>query len=92
MISALGALNGSILSNARVPYAMARDGMFFSSIARVSAKTRVPVTSIMVQAIWSSVLALSGTFDQLTDCLLFASWIFYGPRHLVSLCAAADEA
>ena len=78
VISAFGALNGSILSNARVPYAMARDGMFFSSIAHVSAKTRVPVTSIMVQAVWSSVLALSGTFDQLTDCLLFASWIFYG--------------
>jgi APA family basic amino acid/polyamine antiporter len=78
VISALGALNGSILSNARVPYAMARDGLFFSGIARVSAKTRVPVTSIMVQAVWSSVLALSGTFDQLTDCLLFASWIFYG--------------
>ena len=78
VISALGALNGSILSNARVPYAMARDGKFFASLAHVSAKTRVPVTSIMVQAVWSSVLALSGTFDQLTDCLLFASWIFYG--------------
>jgi APA family basic amino acid/polyamine antiporter len=38
----------------------------------------VPVIAIMIQAVWSSVLALSGTFDQLTDCLLFASWIFYG--------------
>jgi basic amino acid/polyamine antiporter, APA family len=38
----------------------------------------VPVTAILVQAFWSCVLALSGTFDQLTDCLLFASWIFYG--------------
>ncbi len=78
VVSALGALNGSILSNARVPYAMARDGVFFASQARLSRTTRVPVIAIMIQAVWSSVLALSGTFDQLTDCLLFASWIFYG--------------
>src|SRR5262249_22403077 len=78
VVSALGALNGSVLSNARVPYAMARDGVFFASQAKLSRNTRVPVIAIMIQAVWSSVLALSGTFDQLTDCLLFASWIFYG--------------
>ena len=78
VVSAIGALNGSILSNARVPYAMAHDGLFFRRMARLSAGTRVPVFSLIVQAIWSCVLALSGTFDQLTDCLLFASWIFYG--------------
>ncbi|HZS10561.1 MAG TPA: amino acid permease [Blastocatellia bacterium] len=78
VVSALGALNGSILSNARVPYAMARDGVFFQKMADLSASTRVPVFAIIIQAIWSCVLALSGTFDQLTDCLLFASWIFYG--------------
>ena len=44
----------------------------------LSAGTRVPVWAVIVQAVWSSVLAVSGTFDQLTDCLLFASWIFYG--------------
>lgn len=78
VISAFGALNGSILSNARVPYAMARDGLFFSRMADLSARSRVPVFAVVIQAIWSSVLAVSGTFDQLTDCLLFASWIFYG--------------
>lgn len=78
VVSALGALNGSILSNARVPYAMARDGVFFKDMAKLSATTRVPVIAILIQAVWSCVLALSGTFDQLTDCLLFASWIFYG--------------
>lgn len=77
-ISAFGALNGSILSNARVPYAMARNGMFFEKMGALSAGTHVPVFGLIVQAIWSCVLALSGTFDQLTDCLLFASWIFYG--------------
>lgn len=78
VVSAIGALNGSILSNARVPYAMAEDGLFFRRMSALSKTTRVPVFSILVQAIWSCVLALSGTFDQLTDCLLFASWIFYG--------------
>jgi basic amino acid/polyamine antiporter, APA family len=62
---------------------MARDGVFFSNMAGLSKTTRVPVVAIMIQAVWSSVLALSGTFDQLTDCLLFASWIFYG------LCASS---
>jgi APA family basic amino acid/polyamine antiporter len=83
VVSALGALNGSILSNARVPYAMARDGVFFSKMASLSNTTRVPVIAIMIQAVWSCILAMSGTFDQLTDCLLFASWIFYG------LCASS---
>lgn len=78
VISAIGALNGSILSNARVPFAMAKDGLFFPAMARLSAGTRVPIIALVVQAIWSCVLALSGTYDQLTDCLLFASWIFYG--------------
>lgn len=77
VISALGALNGSILANARVPFAMARDGLFFKPLAKLNSGTRVPVACLMVQAFWACVLALSGTFDQLTDCLLFASWIFY---------------
>jgi APA family basic amino acid/polyamine antiporter len=78
ILSTLGALNGSILSNARVPFAMARDGVFFASMARLSPSTHVPVRSIVVQAAWSCLLALSGTYDQLTDCVIFASWIFYG--------------
>jgi len=77
ILSTLGALNGSILSNARVPFAMARDGVFFASMAGLSPRTHVPVWSIVVQATWSCLLALSGTYDQLTDCVIFASWIFY---------------
>ncbi|MDX1928956.1 MAG: amino acid permease [Pirellulaceae bacterium] len=77
MVSALGALNGSILSNARVPFAMARDRLFFKPFGLVHATTRVPVLCLIFQGFWASVLALSGTFDQLTNCLLFASWIFY---------------
>ncbi|NBO65402.1 MAG: amino acid permease [Acidobacteria bacterium] len=78
ILSAMGALNGSILANARVPYAMANDGLFFSFMSRLHAISRVPVAAILMQAVWACVLALSGTFDQLTDYVIFASWIFYG--------------
>jgi len=78
MLSSWGSLQTSILGTARIPYAMARDGLFFKSLARVSRKSRVPVIALMVQAVWAAVLALSGTFDQLTDLAIFAFWLFYG--------------
>ena len=77
IISTLGLLNGSLLTNARIPYAMARDGLFFARFSRLNESTAVPITSIIVLAIWASLLAISGTFDQLTDCVVFAGWIFY---------------
>jgi APA family basic amino acid/polyamine antiporter len=77
VFSALGAMNGSIMTGARVPYAMASDGLFFKALARVSQKSNVPVASILVQASVAIALALSGTFDQLTDYVVFAAWIFY---------------
>jgi basic amino acid/polyamine antiporter, APA family len=78
VLSALGAMNGSVLTGARVPYAMAIDGLFFKFFSRINNKTLVPVTAILAQGFWASVLALSGTFYQITDCVVFASWIFYG--------------
>jgi APA family basic amino acid/polyamine antiporter len=77
VFSALGAMNGSIMTGARVPYAMASDGLFFKQLGNVSVKSQVPVASIMVQASVSIMLALSGTFDQLTDYVVFSAWIFY---------------
>jgi APA family basic amino acid/polyamine antiporter len=77
LLSAVGVLNGSILTNARIPYAMARDGLFFRRFAELNARTSVPVAAIAGQAVWASVLAVSGTFDQLTDCVVFAGWLFY---------------
>jgi basic amino acid/polyamine antiporter, APA family len=78
LLSSWGSLQTSILGTARIPYAMARDGVFFQSLARVSKGTRVPVIALIVQAVWAGVLALSGTFDQLTDLAIFAFWLFYG--------------
>jgi APA family basic amino acid/polyamine antiporter len=78
MASSVGTLHTSILTGARVPYAMARDGLFFQNLARLNPKTRVPIGALVVQCVWACVLALSGSFDTLTDYVIFGSWIFYG--------------
>lgn len=77
MASSLGTLHTSVLSGARVPYAMAQDGLMFPRLAKVSERTRVPVTALIVQGIWACLLALSGSFDTLTNYVVFGSWIFY---------------
>jgi APA family basic amino acid/polyamine antiporter len=78
MISIFAALNGSILTGARVPYAAARDGLFFSAIARVNPKYHTPGVSILVLSAWSCLLVLSGKYDDLFNLVIFASWILYG--------------
>jgi len=77
MTSSFGALHASILATSRVPYAMARDRLFFKGLAKVSPRTHVPIRSLVVLGIWSSVLALSGSYDQLTDAAVFALTLFY---------------
>jgi basic amino acid/polyamine antiporter, APA family len=77
MTSSFGALHASILATSRVPYAMARDGMFFRGLAKVSPRTHVPIRSLIVLGIWSSVFALSGSYDQLTDAAVFSLTLFY---------------
>jgi APA family basic amino acid/polyamine antiporter len=78
MISIFAALNGSILSGSRVPYAAARDGYFFHSIARVHPRYHTPGVSIIVLNLWASLLVLSGKYDDLFNLVIFASWILYG--------------
>jgi len=77
MISTFGASNGTIMMSARVSYAMAEEGLFFKKIGEITPQFRTPGPSLILQGIWSSLLVLSGTFDQLTDMLIFVSWIFY---------------
>lgn len=78
MISSFGSLHASVLANSRIPYAMARDGLFFRSLSVLSPRSNVPARAILAQAAWGSVLAISGTYDSLTDSVIFASWLFYG--------------
>jgi APA family basic amino acid/polyamine antiporter len=76
MLSSLGTLHTSILSGSRIPYAMAQDGLFHRGMARLSV-TNVPVRALIFQGILACILALSGSFDTLTDYVIFGSWIFY---------------
>ena len=79
MISIFAALNGSILTGARVPYAMAKDGLFVKAIGDVHPKHFTPANSIVALTAWSMVLVLaSGNYDELFTYVIFASWILYG--------------
>jgi basic amino acid/polyamine antiporter, APA family len=78
MISIFAALNGSILTGSRVPYAMARDGLFIRSFGTVHPQFRTPGISILGLSAWSALILLSGRYKQLYTCVIFASWILYG--------------
>jgi APA family basic amino acid/polyamine antiporter len=78
MISSFGSVHASVLANSRIPFAMARDGLFWRALARLSPRSNVPVRALLAQGAWGSVLAVSGTYDTLTDSVIFASWLFYG--------------
>jgi APA family basic amino acid/polyamine antiporter len=78
MVSSFGSLHASVLANSRIPFAMARDGLFFRGLKRLSPRSNVPVRAILAQATWASVLAISGSYDTLTDSVIFGSWLFYG--------------
>jgi APA family basic amino acid/polyamine antiporter len=75
-MSIFGSLLIASLVCARIPYAMARDGIFFSALARVSPRTRVPIRALVAQAGWAIVLVLSGSYDVLTDYAIFSVLIF----------------
>ncbi|MGD0297807.1 MAG: amino acid permease [Bryobacteraceae bacterium] len=78
MISIFAALNGSILSGSRVPFAMARDGLFFRRVAFVHPQHRTPSVSILALSAWGALLVLSGRYSQLYTYVIFASVILYG--------------
>jgi APA family basic amino acid/polyamine antiporter len=77
IVSTFGAVNGSILSTSRIFYAMARSKLFFKSLGNVHSKYRTPHISLLVLGFWSAVLVLTGTFDIITDYVMFAAWLFY---------------
>jgi len=76
-VSTFGCNNGLILSGARVYYAMARDGLFFRPAGRLAPDTRTPAWALVAQAVWTSVLCLSGTYEQLLNYVIFAALLFY---------------
>lgn len=78
LLSTFGATNCQLMPHSRVYFAMARDGLFFPGADRVSPKYHTPSIALLIQGVWASILVMSGTFDQLTDMVIFASFIFYG--------------
>jgi basic amino acid/polyamine antiporter, APA family len=77
LVSTFGCNNGLILSGARVYYAMAKDGLFFRSASRLHSTYKTPVVSLAMQAAWTCLLCLSGTYGQLLDYIIFAALLFY---------------
>jgi APA family basic amino acid/polyamine antiporter len=77
LISTFGCNNGLILSGARVYYAMAHDGLFFRTVGLVDGRHHTPKVALWVQALWTSILALSGSYSQLLDYVIFAAVLFY---------------
>src|SRR5437763_13959511 len=76
MISTFGCVNGLVLAGARVAWAMARDGLFFTPAARLNAR-HVPGPALWLQGAWASVLALSGRYGDLLDYVIIAELVFY---------------
>jgi APA family basic amino acid/polyamine antiporter len=78
LISIFSATNGLMLTAPRMYFAMARDGVFFERLAKVSPRFGTPAIAICAIAVWAAVLAVSGTFEQLLTYVVFTGWIFYG--------------
>src|SRR5258708_29361327 len=77
MVSPFGCSHGLILSGARVYHAMATDNLFFKSAANLHPTYKTPALALIVQAIWTCVLCLSGTYGQLLNFVIFAAVVFY---------------
>ena len=77
LLSSFGCDNGLILAGARVYYAMAKDGLFFRSVAKLHPTYKTPAVSLMVQMVWTCVLCVSGSYGQLLDYIIFAVLVFY---------------
>lgn len=78
IISTFGTTNGNVLASARVSFAMAQEKRFFAWTGKVHPQHATPGNALLLHAIWTSMLVLSGSFDMLTDMLVFVSWLFYG--------------
>ncbi len=78
LVSIFSATNGLVLTAPRLYFAMARDGLFFTRLAKVNERFGTPASAIVLLSCWSVLLALTGTFQQLLTYVVFAGWIFYG--------------
>ena len=90
-VSALGALHVVVLTGARIPYAMARDGVFFPFAERIHPSFRTPSGSLIFLGSIAALLALSGTYEELYSLFVFAAWIFFALTAIALLCLRRKE-
>ena len=77
LVSTFGCANGMSLAGARVYYAMSRDGLFFKSVGKLNKRYKTPAAGLFVQACWTALLCVSGSYSQLLDYIIFAVLVFY---------------
>jgi APA family basic amino acid/polyamine antiporter len=77
LVSTFGCANGMSLAGARVYYAMSQDGLFFKSVGKLHPRYRTPAAGLIVQAVWTALLCISGSYSQLLDYIIFAVLVFY---------------
>jgi APA family basic amino acid/polyamine antiporter len=77
-VSTIGFLSQSILTAPRVYYAMARDGVFFKAVGRLSERTRVPVVAIVLQGVWAALVAMTGRYEQILNYVVTIDVLFFG--------------
>ncbi len=77
-ISTLGFLSQSILTAPRVYFAMAEDGLFFRAVAKIHPRTRVPVVAILLQSVWTMIIAVSGRYEQILNYVVSMDFVFFG--------------
>jgi APA family basic amino acid/polyamine antiporter len=77
LVSTFGCANGMTMAGARVYYAMSQDGLFFKSVGNLHPRYRTPAVGLLVQAAWTALLCVSGSYSQLLDYIIFAVLVFY---------------
>jgi basic amino acid/polyamine antiporter, APA family len=77
LCSIIGAINGNIMTGARIPFAQARDGLFFARFGHIHSRFKTPSFAIAVQCVWSLIVLLSGSFEALSSYTILSAWLFY---------------
>jgi APA family basic amino acid/polyamine antiporter len=77
LLSVVGAINGCVLTAARIPFAQARDGLFFARFGEVHPRLQTPGFAIVCGGIWTIILVLTGSYETLYSYSILAAWVFY---------------
>jgi len=77
LVSTFGCANGMTMAGARVYYTMSQDGLFFKAVGKLHPKHKTPVAGLIVQAVWTAALCISGSYGQLLEYIIFAVLLFY---------------